>query len=128
MHAPDHKQERNDVNARDWDPMGDYEKGVERRRAALRGEIRWGPWRYNPETSCLETLKGGGLTSVPIDYFYSASEALDTFIHVQGKTWADDATIGALLRAAEELLSRQANLCHNGNRPFDPEAYLRDFK
>jgi hypothetical protein len=88
--------------------------------------IRWGPWRLNEETLALELLHYGRLEpsyEVDLEHCRTSAEALDWIAQVTGKRWATVEIVGNLVRAMDELLKFQANLCGSGqDREFDDAA------
>ena len=83
-------------------------------------EVRWGPWR-------LEDLF---LVHEPTDYDVSLGRCLspeavlDWIVQVAKKSWADHATVGALVEALNDLLDVQAMLCPFAERRTIAESDL----
>ena len=50
---------------------------------------------------------------------------LDWICQIAHKTWADDATLAALVRALDDVLRPQANLCPNGQAAALTTATIR---
>lgn len=80
---------------------------------------RWDPSKWNG----WKLRKGGGLEYpaydggvYPIDICGCTSSAgvLDKICQVSHKIWADDACLAGLVRALDEILNSQANLCSGG--------------
>lgn len=86
---------------------------------------RWGPWRLDPDEPYLEHT----IHDYPIDLARLAAdsaEMLDMIIQVTGKSWADDAAVAGLVRAFDDVLKPQQNLCSFGrNTPISKRAVTR---
>lgn len=81
----------------------------------------WGPWALNLWTGRLE-INGGAVYYITLSETRTAADLLDYVFQVTGKPWADDAVLGGLLRAVDDILHPQANLCPGGV----PHAITRD--
>jgi hypothetical protein len=98
-----------------------------RERAVHAGEVAWGPWRYDPENLRLESVRpGSGGCKLELRRYGTCSAMLDVICQVATKDWADAWTLGWLVRALDELLSPQKNLCSFGHDigPLDVEQHL----
>ena len=73
----------------------------------------WGPWALNLWTGRLE-ISGGAVYYVTLSQTRTAADLLDYVFQVAGHAWADDATLAGLLRAMDDILHPQANLCPGG--------------
>lgn len=87
---------------------------AERHAAALRGEVSWGPWKYNPSNQCLEAPAGNDVYQIALTECTTSAEVLDWIIQIAEKQWGDDATVAGLVRAINELLHPQATMCSMG--------------
>lgn len=74
----------------------------------------WGPWRLNPHTYVLVTDAPGYPYEVDLELCLTPAQALDGLAQVAGKTWASPDTTASLLRAIDDVLNLQANLCPGG--------------
>lgn len=74
----------------------------------------WGPWLLNPRTFVLVTFVASYAYEVDLEDCTTPADVLDWIAQVAGKTWADDATTGGLVRALGDVLDPQANLCSDG--------------
>ncbi len=77
----------------------------------------WGPWHLNRRNLTLEHP----YYEVDLERCLSCAETLDIIAQVAGKRWATDEVLGALVRALNDLLRPQANLC-----PFGQGRRFRD--
>lgn len=93
----------------------------ERRRgihtpAALAGAVPtpydWGPWRLDP--SHLTLTHDASTYEIDLETCTSSAQVLDWVMQINTKTWGDNATIAGLVRAFDDLLHPQANLCSSG--------------
>lgn len=86
-----------------------HEQAVVRRRRVLARRVRWGRWRFRPGNLTLEHADG---YYVDLERMKSSAGALDWIAQVAGKAGrftAED--VGHLVRALDELLKLQANVC-----------------
>src|SRR6266487_1772983 len=75
----------------------------------------WGPWRLKTSTRELSVRVGKQHSyEVDLDDCTTSAQVLDWMMQVAGKSWADDATIAGLVRALDDVLRPQANLCSGG--------------
>jgi hypothetical protein len=81
---------------------------------------RWDPSKLNGwklyKSGELEfpAYEGGGGYPLDISDCTSSAKVLDWICQVAHKTWADDACVAGLVRALDEILDPQANLCSCG--------------
>lgn len=63
---------------------------------------------------------------IPLRRCRSSAEVLDWICQIAGKAWADDATVGRMVRVIVEALDPQATLCSFGAErgPIDVDAVL----
>ena len=75
----------------------------------------WGPWRLEADGSP-QLIHGSGQGDyyVSLGSCTSSAEVLDRIIQVAEKTWADNATTGALITALDDILRPQSTLCSAG--------------
>jgi hypothetical protein len=75
------------------------------------------PWKLNKETLvlCVEDDGDRSYYEIDLEDCTSSAGALDRIAQVSQKTWIDDATLGALVRKMDQVLSLQATLCGGGN-------------
>jgi hypothetical protein len=75
----------------------------------------WGGWRLDGEL-CLwyPAYPGGGAYPVDIERFTTSAVVLDLIMQVAKKDWADDKCLAGLVRALNDILQPQANLCSCG--------------
>lgn len=76
----------------------------------------WGPWRLHDdyELATDPDLAAGYAYPVDMEECTHSAEVLDTICQVAEKTWADDETLAGLVRALNDVLRPQANLCSCG--------------
>jgi hypothetical protein len=88
---------------------------------------RWGGWRLenwgergdehgHPGGWHLvySAYPGGGRYPVELERFASSGNMLDMVMQVAGKRWVDDACLAGFVRALNDILAPQANLCTFG--------------
>jgi hypothetical protein len=73
----------------------------------------WGPWYLDAELRVLYPA-GRDRYEVDLDRCLTSAQLLDCVCQVAGKRWADDATLAGLVRALNDVLKPQANLCSFG--------------
>jgi hypothetical protein len=79
------------------------------------GRSDWGPWSLDRKVRVLYVTEPSGYRyEVDLDRCLSSAEVLDWVCQIAGKTWADDATLAGLVRAIDDVLVPQANLCSSG--------------
>ncbi|MBT9141417.1 MAG: hypothetical protein DDT30_02009 [Dehalococcoidia bacterium] len=94
---------------------------------------RWGRWKYNPATHCLEIRKRlGGITydyDVCLDRCDTAARLLDWIYQVKHKRWAGPDDIADLIYAFEDIMGHvQARLCSGGlNLKYNVKKYLSEY-
>lgn len=77
----------------------------------------WGPWKLGPETLVIYVTPYQNATAryeVGLDECTTSAQVLDWICQVAGKTWADTPTVAGLVRALDDVLHPQANLCSSG--------------
>jgi hypothetical protein len=84
----------------------------------------FGPWMYERQSLTLTHENG---YEVALLECRTSAELLDWIFQVQQKPWADAETIQEFLRALQELLSPQENLCGGGMElgPIDVKKKLK---
>jgi hypothetical protein len=93
---------------------------------------KWGRWKYNPATHCLEIEKQeGGYIShyeVDLDRCNTGAELLDWIYQVKDKNWISPDDVADLVYAVDDILeSVQGTLCSGGeNLKFDVNKYLTE--
>src|SRR5438105_766909 len=75
--------------------------------------LSWGAWRLNLRDLTLE-FNGGGDYYVDLEGCITSAEVLDSICQVAGKTWATAENLGDLVRAVNDLVQPQAQLCSMG--------------
>ena len=91
---------------------------------------KWGRWKYNTATHCLEIVKYIGSHKfsyeVGLDRCYNSSHLLDWIYQVKGKNWISQDDVADLVYAVDDILNIvQSKLCSNGtNKKFDMKKYL----
>lgn len=58
--------------------------------------------------------EGGNRYEVDLEWCRTSAEVLDWIAQIAAKNWAGDATVAGLVRALEDVLDPQANLCSGG--------------
>lgn len=91
--------------------------------AAPPGRGDWGPWILDPKYRCLfiPIDPAGDLRDVDNCEYYidletclNPAAVLDWLAQIAGKTWANDAVLAGLLRAFDDVIHLQGNLCGMG--------------
>jgi len=78
-------------------------------------QTRWGPWRLDAETRELVTERtAGDIYPVDLDRCLTAAQTLDWVAQVAAKTWATPTVVAGLVRALDDVLHLQGNLCPSG--------------
>ena len=87
-------------------------------RALMERRIRsdWGPWVLETSTRVLALYSDHGdyLYEIDLDGCTTPAVVLDWLCQVAGKTWATDDVLAGLVRALDDVLHPQANLCGSG--------------
>lgn len=73
----------------------------------------WGPWRLDTRTWVLYPVRPYRY-EVDLEECLTSAAVLDRVMQIAGKAWADDELIAGLIRALDDVLSPQANLCPFG--------------
>lgn len=82
----------------------------------------YGPWRFKKDLILHHTKTG---YEIDLNECNTSAEILDWIFQVAGKSWATDKTIADLIRALEDLIDPQQNICSWGvDRPFDLEMHF----
>lgn len=73
-------------------------------------------WRYEPSNHTLLLLRSNGdfEYEIDLDECSTSAEVLDWIAQVAGKIWATDAVVADLVRALDDVLALQENLCGSG--------------
>lgn len=77
----------------------------------------WGPWRLDcdgPDDLYPVLTHRERAYEVALYECRTSPRVLDRIAQVASKEWADDATVAGLVRALDEVLGMQANLCGCG--------------
>lgn len=75
----------------------------------------WGPWTLDGDPVDPELrLDGGRRYAISLVRCRTPAEVLDWICQVAKKNWADDAVLAGLVRALNDILNPQANLCSFG--------------
>ena len=61
-----------------------------------------------------------------VPHFRTSAIALDAIMQVAGKSWADDRVLAGLIRALDDVLYPQANLCSGGQSKTMPVEQIRE--
>jgi hypothetical protein len=75
---------------------------------ALKPEPRWGPWRLKSYSLAHDRYW------VDLERCCSSAQVLDWLAQVAGKSWATDEVLAGLVRALNDVLYLQANVCSWG--------------
>jgi hypothetical protein len=93
----------------------------------------WGPWKLVLDRSDLrpfdlDCAPGQPLSSYPIDLLTckDSAEVLDWICQVAGRCWGNDAKLAGLVRALNDILQPQANLCSEGKPKRLSDRALRE--
>ena len=63
----------------------------------------WGPWSHKESNNTLQ-YEGSGGYEIDLDECTTGAVALDIIVQISEKQWADAATLGALVKALNEVL------------------------
>jgi hypothetical protein len=74
---------------------------------------RWGGWRLEGLMLSYPAYSGG-VYPVDVERFTTSAQVLDVIMQVANKRWADDGCLAGLVRALDDILEPQANLCSFG--------------
>ena len=85
----------------------------------------WGPWRLDLATWVLYPVAPYRY-EVDLEQCLTSAQVLDRIMQISQKTWADDATIAGLIRALDDVLNPQANLCSFGKPKTLTRARVRE--
>jgi hypothetical protein len=77
-------------------------------------ESAWNGWRREGNTLGYPEYRNGGMYPVDLERFTASSVVLDFIMQVAGKSWATDKCLAGLVRALDDILDPQANLCSGG--------------
>lgn len=91
--------------------MDDYNQAMEERRQQR--PTLWGGWKLKKNT-CTLVYDGGFGYPLDLERFTNPVEVLDMIAQVEQKTWATDACLAGLVRALNDILKLQQNLCGSG--------------
>jgi hypothetical protein len=89
---------------------------------------RWGKWEFDAESLVLKYRESGrNEYEIDLQSMTSSAEMIDWIFQLSMKTWVSRQEIGDLVRALDDLLRPQSNLCSGGkDKHFDPVKYMRD--
>lgn len=73
----------------------------------------WGPWVLEPDTRVLALYSehGNHVYEIDLDGCTTSAAILDWLCQVTGKVWATDDVLAGLVRALDDVLQPQGNLC-----------------
>lgn len=73
-------------------------------------------WRFDPSNLTLALYESSGdpAYEVDLEQCTTSAEALDWIVQVTMKVWATDTIIADLVRALDDMLDLQANMCGMG--------------
>jgi hypothetical protein len=82
----------------------------------LRGwdRSKWNGWRLEG-VELVYPAYVGGVYPIDLETCNRSSEVLDWIAQITGKEWATDECIAGLVRALDDILDLQANLCSRGD-------------
>ena len=88
----------------------------------------WGPWRLRTDNYTLEILRADGTFryGVDLERCRTSAQALDWIYQVAHKQWATDEILVQLVRALDDVLRPQQNLCSMGASAEIESDRLRD--
>lgn len=101
---------------------------VDRINDAARGHHHipaWGPWvldRHRRELVIDDSTAG---YEIDLDSCVCSAEVLDWICQIANKGWADDKCLAGLVRALNDILEPQDNLCSGGGNKVITSARLR---
>jgi hypothetical protein len=77
------------------------------------GEGDWGPWVLDTDARSIVLAEDAdlGTYDVRLDRCCDAADVLDWIVQIAGKEWADDRVTAGLVRALDDVLRLQANVC-----------------
>jgi hypothetical protein len=113
-------------------PINVFSKKWERLHKEKIKKNKWGRWKYNPATHCLEIVKhvGGHIFSYEVDLnrCNTGAKLLDWIYQVQGKSDISPDDVADLIYAVDDILDVvQSKLCSMGkNLNFDVNKYLTE--
>ncbi|MFC1861503.1 hypothetical protein ACFLYL_04460 [Chloroflexota bacterium] len=92
---------------------------------------KWGRWKYNHGTHCLEVVKllGGHKFRYEVDLnrYNTGAKLLDWIYQVQGKNWISPDDVADLVYSLDDIVNVQSELCSGGeNLKFDFNKYLSE--
>jgi hypothetical protein len=82
--------------------------------AALRGEVIWGPWRYNSDELSLDTHEEFPRYEIDLCTCTTSAAILNWITQIAKKPWADATTTAGIVNAFNDLLDLQASVCSSG--------------
>ena len=84
---------------------------------AERRRYRWGEWQLRPRFGDLFCKRY--YYSIPLDRCLGAAQILDWIAQISHKSWATDAILADLVRALDDIIDLQENVCGLGREPKD---------
>lgn len=106
-----------------WECQG--RRCEDRRSAVLRGEVTWGPWKFEPSDPPSLVYQPTGYW-LDVGRFRTSGNVLDAIAQLSGKTWMTEEQLGHLVRALDEILKLQQNYCGGGSvRKVSPASVLK---
>ncbi|MGB7307869.1 MAG: hypothetical protein WBC67_02280 [Candidatus Acidiferrales bacterium] len=88
---------------------------------------KWGDWEYDAKyhVLALDDADGNHYEINILDFGTSAG-VLDWIFQVAGKTWVKPVQLGNLIKAIDDLVEPQANLCSGGHsKTLDVKTFLK---
>ena len=86
----------------------------------------WGKWRLDATDLTLNLMMPNQGYYIDLETVADTAAMLEYILHVRRKAWVDNAIVGDLISALNDLFSLQENFCTTGkNRTFDPTRHLR---
>ena len=86
----------------------------------------WGKWRLDATNLTLNLMVPNPGYYIDLETVGDAAAMLECILHVRRRAWVDNAVVGDLISALDDLFSPQENFCTTRtNRTFDPTRHLR---
>lgn len=85
----------------------------------------WGPWRLDTGSYVLYALRPYRY-EVDLEKCLTSAGVLDCIMQIAGKAWADDELLAGLIRALDDVLNPQSNLCPGGTSKRITRARTRE--
>lgn len=103
-------------------------EAVAREKAERPRETWWGGWTLQKSnyTLQLHDMHGNWRYEIDLERCLSSAQVLDWIMQVSMKQWATPQVVAGLVRALDEVLYPQANLCSGGGSKLLTNARLRE--